>query len=87
MLTKYIRRDIRRQGLINLKRRFYLNILVIFIASVIVNGGYQFATRTHVDTADETIRATNSVVVDAQKNGLFGLDNSVSNATIFVKFR
>lgn len=86
MLTKYIRRDIRRQGLINLKRRFYLNILVIFIASVIVNGGYQFATRTHVDTADETIRATNSVVVDAQKNGLFGLDNSVSNATIFVKF-
>lgn len=62
MLTKYVRRDIRREGLKNLKRRYYLNILIIFVVSVIVNGGYHMATRRFEMPIDSTLNTAMSVM-------------------------
>ena len=55
MLTKSVRRDIKKEGLKNLKRRYYLNIIIVFIVSVIINGGYQFASRKTKDINDTTV--------------------------------
>ena len=62
MLTKYVRRDIRREGLKNLKRRYYLNILIVFVVSVILNGGYRLSTKRFEMPIDSTLSTAKSVV-------------------------
>ena len=60
MLTKNVRQIIRKEGWVNLKRKYYLNILITFIVSVIISGGYQFATRTSGTLNDNAISTTAS---------------------------
>ena len=86
MLTKQIRRDIKKEGLKNLKRRYYLNIIIIFIVSVIVNGGYQFATRKTQDVNDTTVATAEKIVEDTNQNILLGRDARSSNASIVWQF-
>ncbi|MBO4862915.1 MAG: DUF975 family protein [Eubacterium sp.] len=80
MLDKYTRRDIRREGLKNLKRRYYMNILVVFVVSVIINGGYRLATRRTDGPVDSSFTTALNVVEESQNNSTMGLDNSLSNA-------
>ena len=68
MLTKNIRHDIRREGWKNVKRKFFLNILIMFIVSIVVNGGYQFATRSQTDINDSTVAATASLMQENMQN-------------------
>ena len=86
MLTKNVRRDIKKEGLKNLKRRYYLNIIIIFIVSVIINGGYQFASRRTKDINDTTVETAASVLEDAQQNVLLGKDSKTTNAGIIWRF-
>ena len=86
MLTKHIRRDIKKEGLKNLKRRYYLNIIIIFIVSVIINGGYQFATRKTQDVNDTTVATAEKIVEDTNQNILLGRDARSSNASIVWQF-
>ena len=86
MLTKQIRRDIKKEGLKNLKRRYYLNIIIIFIVSVIINGGYQFATRKTQDVNDTTVATAEKIVEDTNQNILLGRDARSSNASIVWQF-
>lgn len=44
LIDREARKSIRHEGLKNLKRRYYLNVIIAFIVAVIVNGGYHFAT-------------------------------------------
>ena len=41
MLTKVVRTEIRREAWKNLKRKYYLNILITFIVSIIIAGEKQ----------------------------------------------
>ena len=86
MLTKNIRQIIRKEGFKNLKRRYYLNILVTFIFSVIISGGYQFATRTGDNLNDTAISTTASIVEAGSGNGLMGKDSNQSNFEIVRQF-
>ena len=92
MLTKYVRRDIRREGLKNLKRRYYLNILIIFVVSVIINGGYHMATRRFEVPIDSTLSTAMNVVENTEdaavsnNSSTMGLDSNLSNSQIFLRF-
>ena len=44
LIDREARKSIRREGLKNLKRRYFLNVIIAFI--VAVNGGYHFAKLT-----------------------------------------
>ena len=86
MLDKYTRRGIRREGWKNVKRRFFLNILIIFITSLIVNGGYSMATRGVSITDNASLEKTMNVVQETHVNGIMGMDNNKSKAEIVLSF-
>ena len=86
MLTKTVRQLIRKEGWKNLKRRYYLNILVAFIFSVIISGGYQFATQRGSILDDNAFSTTASIVEAENGNGLLGKDTSRSNAETLRQF-
>ncbi|MCR5543532.1 MAG: DUF975 family protein [Eubacterium sp.] len=83
MLDKITRRDIRREGFKNLKRRYYLNIIIVFMVSFIVNGGYSFATRRYELPEDEKLI---SVVEEVQSGKITGPDDKISNSDILLRF-
>ncbi len=102
MLDKSIRRDIRREGFKNVKRRFFLNILVVFIVSLVVNGGYSLSTRqsfleddslnstvTAVENAEKTVEKTVENAEKTVANGTksgLGMGNEYSNTSVLVSF-
>ncbi len=91
MLTKNVRQSIRREGWKNLKRKYYLNILITFLVSIIVSGGYQFATNTGNAFKNSSIETATSFMEEAESsadfsNGLFGKDSSYTNAGIIQNF-
>ncbi|SEQ70533.1 Protein of unknown function [Lachnospiraceae bacterium NE2001] len=86
MLTKNVRQIIRKEGWVNLKRKYYLNILITFIVSVIISGGYQFATRTSGTLNDNAISTTAELVEAESGNGLLGKDSNRSNAETLRQF-
>lgn len=86
MLTKNVRQNIRREGWKNLKRKYFLNILITFLVSIIVSGGYQFATNTGNAFDSSSITAATSIMEEGASNGLFGKDSSYTNAGIVKDF-
>lgn len=70
----------------NVKRKFYMNILVTFIIAVIIAGGYQFATDNNSRQADGEVISTIESVDTDSNNYLFGSDSNDSNATIINQF-
>ena len=86
MLDKYTRRDIRREGLKNLKRRYYLNILVVFVVAVIINGGYRLATRSVEFPVESSLNTAVNVVEESRNNSTMGFDNTLSNANTIIRF-
>lgn len=86
MLTKNIRQLVRKEGWKNLKRKYYLNILITFIVSVIVSGGYQFASNSGDITDRNAIVAATNIMDMEASNGLLGKDKDFSNAGIINSF-
>ena len=60
----------------NVKRKFYMNILVTFIIAVIIAGGYQFATDSKNRQADGEVISTIESVDTDSNNYLFGSDSN-----------
>lgn len=86
MLDKNTRRKIRREGLKNLKRRYYLNVLIIFLVSIIINGGYQLATKRFETPADPSITSAVGVLEETRNNSTMGLDAGLSNSQTIMTF-
>ncbi|MEE3398855.1 MAG: DUF975 family protein [Eubacterium sp.] len=98
MLTKVVRTEIRREAWKNLKRKYYLNILITFIVSIIIAGGYQFATQSNGseidikgagDITDNTLTTTANVLKSEDYfliNGFGGKSTNSSNAMIVQQF-
>ncbi len=98
MLTKVVRTEIRREAWKNLKRKYYLNILITFIVSIIIAGGYQFATQSNgseidikgpSDITDNTLTTTANVLKSEDYfliNGFGGKSTNSSNAMIVQQF-
>ena len=82
MLTKNVRSEIRREGMKNLKRRFFLNILVAFIVGVVMNGGYQYATRSQNDINTD-INLDISTDINTEVNQ--AIDDTISEAENIVE--
>ncbi len=92
MLNKYVRREIRREGIKNLKRRYFLNILIIFVTSVIINGGYSLASGRINYTDDKSVSTTLDMVeeskTDVEKNveaGINAMEETVSTSDFLTK--
>jgi len=45
MLDSTLRKDIKKEARTNVKRHIVLNLIVVFLVSIVINGGYQFATK------------------------------------------
>lgn len=98
MLTKVVRKEIRHEAWKNLKRKYYLNILITFIVSIIIAGGYQFATQSNGseidikgagDITDNTLTTTANVLKSEDYfliNGFGGKSTNSSNAMIVQQF-
>ena len=83
MLTKVVRTEIRREAWKNLKRKYYLNILITFIVSIIIAGGYQFATQSNGSEIDINVLKSEDYFLI---NGFGGKSTNSSNAMIVQQF-
>ena len=85
MIDKVARKEIRKEGFTNLKRRYYLNIIVVFMVSFIINGGYNFATRDkELPQKQELINAVDAIE-HPEKAGEIAANQDLSNTDILLR--
>ena len=70
----------------NVKRKFFMNLLVTFIITIIVAGGYQFASNSNKSQSNGEVLNTIESVDSDSSNYLFGSDTQDSNAAILNNF-
>ena len=91
MFDSKMRRAALLEGLKNLRRRYFINILVVFIVAVVVNGGYNLTTgrldeKSSIPTSQTALTTAVSVTNEVRQNSTMGLDIDLSNASIIRKF-
>jgi len=83
MINAKVRIDILKEALKNLKRKYYLNILVIFVASIIINGGYNFVTQGRSLSDTKPGKIVNTVeTLEEEKSS--ANDDQMTNAEILI---
>jgi len=89
MLDKLTRKAVRREARGNLKRRYFLNVLVVFIVYVVMNGGYQFvSSQNYIDDKTNSLSSAASIAETAAEDAeaYSSTGTKLSNADILMSF-
>ncbi len=82
MLDSKTRIDVLKEGFKNLKRKYYLNILVIFVTTIIINGGYHFATEGRSISDENAAKIVSTVETVQEETKTVSSGQELSNAEI-----